>query len=137
MTGVQTCALPISDGHECVELAGGSCHGCDCHSQEYLPKVCAIVRCGHHHEDEVQNEHDALLDGQDRCEQCPCQHTPLDLAPQVPSKSLVSGGAVQALHFVMMLDVVPVICTGDNVSLSVAYGLRPQLVKLVTVVLRV
>jgi len=128
-----------ADGHECVELAGGSCHGCDCRSQERLPKVCAIVMCGHSHED--QDEHDAPTGWQDRCEHCPCQHAPLDLAPQVPSKSLISGEAVQALHFVSVFDVTQVVRTWDKVSFSVASGLRPQewpqLAELATIVMRV
>lgn len=133
-----------ADGHQCVELAGQDCHRCDCQSQERSPEVCAVATCGHHHEDEEQTEHDAPAAWQVRCEHCSCQHSPLELAPQVQSKSLVSDVLTQALVFATvptMLDFDAAIRALKNASHSASDDLRPHesphLTVLATVVLRV
>ena len=115
-----------ADGHQCVELAG---QGCDCQSQERSSVVCAVAICGHHHEDEEKAEHDAPVGWQVRCEPCSCQHSPLESAPQVQSKSLVSDVLTQALDFVTvptMLDFDVAIRALQNASLSASGGLRPH-----------
>ena len=133
-----------ADGQQCVELAGQGCHRCDCQSQERSPEVCAVATCGDHHEDEEQTEHDAPAGWQVRCEHCSCQHSPLELVPQVQSKSLVSDVLNQALNFAAvptMLDFDAAIRALENASLSASGGLRPHesphLAVVATVVLRV
>ena len=133
-----------ADGHQCVELTGQGCHCCDCQSQERSPEVCAVAACGHHHEDEEQDEQDAPVGWQVRCEHCSCQHSPLNSAPQVLSKSLSSDGLSQFQIFVpvlVTLDFVAVVRALENASLSASGGLRPQesphLAVVATVVLRV
>ena len=132
-----------ADGQQCVELAGRVCHCCDCHSPERSPEVCAVTTCGHHHEDEEQAEHDAPVGWQVRCEHCSCQHSPLDSAPQVQSKSLSSDGLSQSQIFVpvpIAFDFVAVVRALEKASLQQSL-LRPhespQLAALATVVLRV
>ena len=133
-----------ADGHQCVELAGLGCHCCDCQSQEHSPEVCAVATCGHHHEDEEQTEHDAPAGWQVRCEHCSCQHSPLDSAPQVQSKSLASAGLSPFQVFVpvpVTCDFVAAIRALENASLSASGGLRPHesphLAVVAVVVLRV
>lgn len=133
-----------ADGHECVELTGLGCHCCDCQSREGSPDVCAVAKCGHHHEEEQdQDEHDAPVGWQARCEHCSCQHSPLEAGSQVQAKSLTSSGQLQALNVATlpaMLDFVSVVPAFENVSLRRSL-LRPQesphLAALATVVLRV
>ena len=133
-----------ADGQQCVELAGQGCHRCDCQSQERSPEVCAVATCGDHHEDEEQTEHDAPAGWQVRCEHCSCQHSPLELVPQVQSKSLVSDVLTQALDFAAVptiLDFDAAIRALENANLSASGGLRPHesphLAVVATVVLRV
>lgn len=136
------CIAP--SGHETVELMGQDCHRCDCLSPELSPPVCAVATCGDHHEDEEQPEHDAPEGWQVLCEHCACQHSPLESAPQVQSKSLASDVLFQTLDFVTVpttLEFVASIRALEKASLSASGRLRPheppQLALLATVVLRV
>ena len=134
-----------ADGHQCVELMGQGCHCCDCQSREHAPDVCAVATCGHHHDDEEQNqdEHDAPAGWQVRCEHCTCQHSPLEAGSQVQARSLTSSGVSDMLNVATlpaMLNFVSVVPALENVSLRRSL-LRPQespqLAALATVVLRV
>ena len=134
-----------ADGHECVELTGQGCHCCDCQSREHAPDVRAVATCGHHHEDEElnQDEHDAPVGWQARCEHCSCQHSPLEAGSQVQAKSLTSSEVSDILNVATlpaMLDFVSVVQALEKVSLRQSL-LRPQespqLAALATVVLRV
>lgn len=136
------CVAP--NGRETVELSGQDCHCCDCQLPEQLPQVCAMATCGHLHDNEEQPEHDASLRWQVRCEHCSCQHSPLESAPQVPLKSLVSDTLFQAMDFPTVrttTDFIASIRALENTSLSASGRLRPheppQLALLATVVLRV
>ena len=101
--------------------------------------MCAVAKCGHHHEEEQdQDEHDAPVGWQARCEHCSCQHSPLEAGSQVQARSLTSSGQLQALN-VATPDFVSVVPALENVSLRRSL-LRPQesphLAALATVVLR-
>lgn len=132
-----------ADGHECVELTGQGCHCCDCQSREQTPEVCAVATCGHHHEDQNQNEHDTPTGWQVLCEHCSCQHSPLNAGAQVQAKSLTSSGQSQVFNVATMpavLDFVSIVPALENVSLRRSL-LRPpespHLAVVATVVLRV
>lgn len=136
------CVAP--NGHECVELMGQDCRCCDCSSSDALPQVCAVVTCGHHHEDEDQSEHEAPLGWQAQCERCSCQHSLLESVPQVQSKSLTSDVLSLALGFVtasttLNFDAAIQAEEAASNSASVALGPHqsPQLAMLATIVLRV
>lgn len=136
------CVAP--NGHERVELMGQDCRCCDCTSSNALPQVCAVVTCGHDHEDEDQSEHDARLGWQVQCERCSCQHSLLGSIPQVQSKSLVSDFLSTALKFVAVsatLDFDAEIQALENANPFAHGGWKPQespqLAMLATVVFRV
>lgn len=132
------CVSP--SGHECIELAGQDCHCCDSRSHEDLPQVCAVATCGHHHEDEQDQEHDAPTGWQVRCEHCACQHSPLEAGQQVQTKSLSAYGRSPSPDFLPALTFVATIEAWNVASLSASGGLRPQesphLAVMATVVLR-
>lgn len=131
-----------ADGHQCIELTGHGCHCCDCQTHEDQPQVCAVATCGHHHEDEQQQDHkhDAPVGWQVRCEHCTCQHSPLDAGPQVQSKALSSFGLSPLSAFVPTLNFAATAQALEIASLRPPL-LRPQesphLAVLATVVLRV
>ena len=134
-----------ADGHECVELAGRDCHCRDCHcrdcqTSESLTQVCTVASCGHHHEDD--EEHDAPDGFQVRCEDCSCQHSRIESAPQSVSKSLVSDVLSQwhdALSAPTMLSVSDIAVLEDAglPPLLLRPQESPHLIVLATVVLRV
>ena len=129
-----------TDGHECVELAGKGCQRCECQTSEPLPEVCAVSTCCNHCRDD-DHEQEAPVGPQITGQDCSCQHSPLEFAPQVQSKSLATAGLSQTLDFVTTLNFMAVVRTLENVSLSASGGLRPHgsphLVVAATVVLRV
>ena len=129
-----------ADGHESVELAGRDCHCRECQTSESLTQVCAVASCGHHHEDDEEQE---VPDGfQVRCEDCSCQHSRIESAPQSVSKSLVSEVLSQwhdALFAPVMLSVTDIAVLEDAglPPLLLRPQESPHLIVLATVVLRV
>ncbi len=132
------CVAP--SGHMCLELVG---HGCHCLSQKHSPEVCHGATCGHHHDDEDQNEQDVAVGWQVRCENCSCQHSPLEAGSQVQPKSLASDELSQSEVFVptpKMLDLIVMLRALENASLQRSlFRLHesPHLVAAATVVMRV
>ncbi len=128
-----------ADGHECVELVGQGCHCCGCLSQEPSPQVCAVTSCCDRCHDQ-EEEQDAPVGRQVAAQNCSCQHSPLDSAPQLQAEPLVPNGLTAILDFVTTLDFVAVVRALENVSLQPSL-LRPhespQLAVLATVILRV
>ena len=134
------CVSP--SGHECVELLGQGCRCCDCPSQK-TPQVCAVATCGHHHEEEheQQDEQDAPVGWQVRCEHCSCQHSPLELPPQVRNKSLVSDVWLASHDMLLSTETWVAVAIDSRLEFANLSLLRPQesphLTVLATVVLRV
>jgi len=135
------CVAP--NGQECVELTGQNCRRCECQPAESMPQACAVETCNHHHENEDQAEHDAPIGWQVGCEHCSCQHSPLEPAPQVQSKPLLSESRTHSLDFAAISaasNFDAVIRGQENARLQRSL-LRPhespQLSVLATVVLRV
>ncbi len=132
------CVAP--NGQECVELSGEACHCCDCPA----PEACAAATCGQHHKGEDHDEHDVPPGWQVLCEHCSCLHSPLESAPQVPSKSLISEARPLAMAFVaipLKSDFDVALRALKEASLYVSDGSRPHapphLAVLATVILRV
>lgn len=131
------------DGHECVELAGQDC-GCCARTSPEAPQVCAVAKCDHDHEEEEperHHEHDTQAGRQVRGEHCSCQHSPLESAPQVQTKSLTSD-VMLAWHDALTAKAnFTVITTASRLEFASRSLLRPQesphLTFLATVVLRV
>ncbi|MBC7818787.1 MAG: hypothetical protein IAG10_18000 [Planctomycetaceae bacterium] len=131
-----------ANGHECVELSGQGCQRCDCQERESLPQVCSVAKCCeqcHNHDDEQETPEGPQIAGQP----CSCHHSPLELAPQVQAKSLISGGQSQVFNVVTlpaMLDFVSIVRALENVSLQPSPSRpheSPHLAVMATVVLRV
>lgn len=132
------CVSP--SGHECVELVGQGCQRCECQTKERLPEVCAVATCCNHCRDD-KDEDEAPVGPQIAGAHCSCQHSLMESAPQVPSKSLATAGQSQTLDFVTTLNFMAVVRTLENVSFFASGGLRPHasphLTVVATVVLRV
>jgi hypothetical protein len=129
-------------GHECVELASPECRCCETPSAESQPQVCVVVTCDRQHDEELE-QHTVAPEWQVRSENCDCEHSPLESAPQLRSRSSPSAGMSQTQVFVpapMTFGLVAGVRTLDVASLRRSL-LRPhespQLAVLATVVLRV
>ncbi len=137
-----------ADGRVGLELRGQACRCCDCLSHQGMTEVCAVAKCDHSHEhdhehDDDQHEQDAPIGWQVHCEHCSCQHSPLESAPQLQSKSLVSGGVADVLHVATLPTT---LAFGAVVRALEELKLRPSLLRpqesphltvIATVVLRV
>lgn len=125
------CVAP--NGHECVELVGQDCHGCEQGlSQHSHPSTSC---CEVHSDAVMSDDAETLLTSQ---EECGCLHSPLDFGPQSPVKSLTAEplSNSQAIWQVAL----PII-SGHVASLNRADFSSPQISPhlgvLATVVLRV
>lgn len=131
-----------ADGHQCVELAGLGCHRCDSPMSESSPQVCAVATCcDHRHDQDEEQETPAGL--QIVAQECSCQHSPMESAPQNLSKSLVLD-VLSAWHDVLSVPMAHSV-VADLRDLEDANVQRPRLrpqgsphlIVLATVVLRV
>lgn len=131
-----------ADGHQCVELAGQGCRCCDCPVSESSPQVCAATTCSDHcHDEDEEQETPAEL--QIVAQDCSCQHSPMESAPQNLSKSLVSD-VLSAWHDVLWAPMTHSVVAELRALEDANFRrplLRPQesphLIVLATVVLRV
>ena len=77
------CVAP--NGHECVELVGEDCRGCEHGLSEHDQPVADC--CSTHCDTVEQDDSETLLNLHDRCG---CAHSPLDFGPQSLVKSLTA-----------------------------------------------
>lgn len=125
------CIAP--NGHECVELVGEDCRGCEqgLSKHDESPAAC----CSTHGDAIESDDVETLLTS---CDGCGCAHSPLDFGPQSQAKSLTAEQLLEAQ--VNCLAVLP-IASRHAVALDCGTDLRPQvsphLAVLATVVLRV
>lgn len=131
-----------ADGHQCIELTGQGCRCCGCQSRMGSPELCAVAKCGHHQEDEQEQDHpqQAPIGWQARFEHCSCQHSPLEAGQQVQSKSLRSDGLPPTPDVVLTLNDAAAVPALKFASLRPSLFRpqeSPQLAALATVVLRV
>lgn len=125
------CVAP--NGHECVELVGEDCHGCEqgLSTHDDPPAACCSTP-GDAFESDVAESLLTFCDG------CGCAHSPLDFGPQSQAKSLTAEQLLVAQ--VDCLAVLP-IPSRHVAALDRRSDLRLQvslhLVVLATVVLRV
>ena len=133
------CVSP--DGHECVELVGQGCNCCGCRTNEPSPQICAVAKCGDHCHDHDE-EQEAPEGFQVRCDDCSCQHSRMESAPQNLSKSLVAD-VLSPWHDVLLA---PMTLSVTDIRVSEDAGLPPLLLRpqasphltvLATIVLRV
>lgn len=131
-----------ADGHQCVELAGQGCRCCDCPTSESPPQVCAVATCCNHcHEEDEEQETPVGL--QIVAQDCSCQHSPMESAPQNLSKSLTLD-VLSAWHDILLapvtLSVIADLSALDDANVQRPLLMpqeSPHLIVLATVVLRV
>lgn len=131
------------NGHECVELVGQGCRGCE-HGAHEASQGSAESKCGHHHSDcdpgHEDNHHEAMGWEIPR-EHCACQHSLVQVAPQVQSRIVTTD----TLSIVSEVILAPAVLSTDLVDGRMRVArcllLRPQesphLIVLAAVVLRV
>ena len=125
------CVAP--NGHECVELVGQDCHGCEQGLSEHGEP--SVTCCSAHSDADSQDDAETLLTSR---EECGCLHSPLDFGPQSTTKPLTAEqfSEPQAIGMTV-LPIVP----GDAAGLGRADvsppQISPHLALLATVVLRV
>lgn len=132
------CVSPT--GHECVELVGQGCQRCECKTNEPLIEVCAVATCCSHCHDD-SDEQEAPVGPQIAGEHCSCQHSLIESAPQVQSKSLASDVLLASHETLLTPTTLVAVAASSGLEFAGSSLLGPQesphLIVLATVVLRV
>ncbi len=135
------CVSP--NGHECVELVGQGCRGCE-HVAHEAPQGSAESKCGHHPlECDHGHEDDRLesVEWKITFEHCACQHSLVEVAPQVQSRIVTTDTLSNVSEVILAPNMLSTDLVDGRMRVARSLLLRPQesphLTVLAAVVLRV